>query len=108
MQNPAKHNTPPTGSQNNVCDDDGFTEHIRRRTVHYFVGGFKTSITENMVSQYVSQKGPKVTQVIVSRNHRFGTATVKLNVENDKNAGLLNDPYFWPQGLVCKPWVPPQ
>ena len=100
-----RDNTPPIESQNNVSDDDGFIEHIRRRTVHYFVGGFKPSITENMVSQYVSKKGPKVTQVIVFRNYRYGTATVKLNVENDKNAVLLEDPYFWAEGLICKPWV---
>ena len=41
-------------------DDDGFTMHIRRRTKHYFVGGFKSSLTETSVQHYIKRIDSKI------------------------------------------------
>ena len=88
-------------------DDDGFTQYIRRRTKHYFVGGFKSSLTEKSMLFYIKRTNPKikVTHIQIFRNYKYDTASVKLNVEDNEFAVVLDDPYFWPRGLRCKTWV---
>jgi hypothetical protein len=68
-------------------------------------GGFRNSITENKVFRYVNTRGPKITKVSVFKSNKYDAAVVRLNVEDDMNVALLDDPLFWPEGVVCRPWV---
>jgi len=89
-------------------DGDDFYQYVRKRTKRYFVSGFKPSITEAKISQYVTQRGLKVTKVAVNRKTRNYAVNVivQVNVEDDGNAdAMVNDSYFWPRGVTCKPWL---
>ncbi|MES9880149.1 MAG: hypothetical protein ABW185_04630 [Sedimenticola sp.] len=91
---------------NNVSEDDDFWQHVRKPPIRYYIGGFKPSITENKLYNYVTKRGPSVTTINIFRNRRNpGAVTIRLNVESDSQCRLIEDPYFWPDGIICKPWV---
>ena len=77
---------------------------VRKRTCRFFLGGFIPSITEGMIAQYVNQRGPRLTKVTIFR-YRTKPVVIRLNIENDANAQLVCEPFFLPEGVVCKPWV---
>lgn len=88
-------------------DEDDFSQFVRRRTRRFYIGGFLPTITEAMIANYVSKRGPKVTNVTIFRNKRYNRATIRLNVEDDEKANrLTNDSFFWPRGITCRPWLP--
>ena len=41
----------------------------------------------------------------IFRNKKFNSVVVRLNVEDNYDAERLDDPWFWPEGIVCKPWL---
>ena len=93
-------------SQNNreteftdVCD------YVRKRPKSFYVGGFKNSINENKIYRHVTNRGLKLTKVSVFRSKRVDAAVVRVNIEDDSNVSLIDDPLFWPKGVVCRPWV---
>lgn len=95
-------------SRNTQCtdNDEDFLQYVRRRTKRFYVGGFKPNITEAKLAKYVSDKGPTVTKVSIFRNKKFRSTVVRVNVEDNHMADLLvNDPYFWPEGIQCRPWL---
>lgn len=90
----------------NSDSDDEFSDHIRKRTKRFYVGGFLLTITEEKIAKYVSKRGPKVTKVVAFQNRRNRNATIRLNVEDDANAHLLTGHVqFWPRGVNCRPWL---
>ena len=52
-------------------------------------------------------RGPKVSMVTIFRKPRYGNSVViRVNIEDDENTCFItDDPCFWPQGVICKPWV---
>ncbi len=73
----------------------------------FIIGGFQPTITETKLANYIRRRGPKVTKVSISRKRRFGNVVIQVNVEDDENANAMtDDPYFWPRGVICRPWVP--
>jgi len=89
---------------NTGTDDLDLADFVRKRTRRYYVGGFKHSITEDKIAQYISRRGPKVTKVVIFRN-RNKPIVIRVNVEDDSNAQLLCTEYFWPNGVICRPWL---
>jgi hypothetical protein len=89
-------------------DDDGnFDQYIRRRTKRFYLGGFRSSITESKLANYITKRGPKVTKISIFRKRKFpSSVTIRVNVEDDENvSGMTDDPYFWPKGVICRPWL---
>ena len=86
-------------------DFSDFHEHVRKRPRSFYIGGFRNSIDENKIYRFVSTKGPKISKVSVFRSKKHDAAVVRLNVEDDANVSLLDDPLFCPNGVVCSPWV---
>ena len=84
--------------------DFDLSDFVRKRTRRFFVGGFKPGITEGNITSYVGCRGPKVTKVSRFR-YRDKPVIIRLNVKDDENVRFLDDPYFWPNGVVCRPWV---
>ena len=80
------------------------SDYIRKRPKRFYIGGFLPSITETKVAMYVSRRGPKVSQVSIFRN-KYKPTVIRLNVEDDENVTLLDDPEFWPDGVICRPWM---
>lgn len=88
-----------------VDDDEGeFRQFVRRRVKSFFIGGFKGTITEDKLSRYVSKRGPSVAKIYVVRNKIYDSAYIKLTVEDNEQAVWLENPYFWPEGVRCRPW----
>ncbi len=76
-----------------------------QRTKRYFVGGFKPSMSEAKLYRYVERRGVSVTTIRIFRQKRYRGIVIRLNVEANNNASLVEDPYFWPRGVTCRPWV---
>ncbi|MES9884837.1 MAG: hypothetical protein ABW185_28660 [Sedimenticola sp.] len=90
----------------NVDSDDDFSEYVCVPPKRYYIGGFKPSITENKLYNYVTKRGPKVSMIRIFRSKRnYGNVVIRLNVEADENCSLIEDAYFWPEHVVCRPWV---
>ena len=34
----------------------------------------------------------------------YDETVIRLNVVDNLNADLLPDRYFWPAGVICRPW----
>ena len=88
-----------------VEDISDFHEYVRKRPRSFYIGGFRKDIDENKTYRFVSTRGPKISQVSVLWSKKHDAAVVRLNVEDDANVSLLDEPLFWPNGVVCRPWV---
>ena len=75
-----------------------------KRPKRFYIGGFLPSTTETKVALYLSRRGPKVSQESIFRN-KYKPTVIRLNVEDDKNVTLLDDPEIWPDGVTCRPWM---
>lgn len=62
-----------------------------------------SSISETKIANFVNSKGPTVSEVSIFRNRNRKT-DIRLNVDGGK-AHLLDDPQFWSDGAVCRPWL---
>lgn len=83
-------------SADNQYDEFGlFNGHLIKPTKR-----FLPSITENKVATFLHGRGPKVTKVSIFRYEHKPTS-IRLNIEDNENAYILNDPYFWPESIVC-------
>ena len=88
-------------------EDENFQQHIKfkKRTKRFFLGGFNTSITEDVISKYVSRRGPVVKWVSIWKSKRDpDNVVIRLNIEDNANAQLLEGSGFWPRGVRCRQW----
>ncbi|MEW8546462.1 MAG: hypothetical protein AB2693_23335 [Candidatus Thiodiazotropha sp.] len=87
-------------------DDEGFVQFVKKRSQRYYLGGFKPSITRQRIEKYVNRRGPTVTWVrIWNSRRRPNNVIIRLNVEDNEYARLLESRTFWPRGVTCRPWV---
>lgn len=86
-------------------DDVDFTDFVRKRTKRFYVGGFKSSITQDKLIRFVESKGLVVTWVKIWNSKRNGRVTIRLNVEASENYFKITEPGFWPRGVKCRPWL---
>lgn len=87
-------------------DDNDFSQFIKKRAKRYYLGGFKPTITRQRIENFVSRKGPTVTWVRIWHSRRNpNNVVIRLNVEDNQFAQLLENPAFWPRGVVCRPWL---
>ena len=63
------------------------------------------SVTEAKVSGFVNKQGPSVNKVSVFKNRKYNSVVVRLTIEDDINASLVDEPPFGPRGVICKPWL---
>ncbi len=88
---------------NNEFDefDDDCSEHVNIPPKRYYIGGFKTSITEDKIYRYVTKRGPSVTMVRIFKSKRnYGTVTIRLNVESNDKCCLLENEASGPD-ILC-------
>lgn len=90
-------------------EDAEFDQYVKRRTRRFYLGGFRQSITEKKLAGYITRRGLKVTKISIFRNRGKyrNNVVIRVNVQDDDNANsMTDDPYFWPEGVVCRPWIP--
>ena len=69
-------------------------------------GDFKPGISMKLIEQYMRKCGPTVTWIHIWRSKRNANAVViRLNVEDNEYAELVESSTFWPRGVICRPWV---
>ena len=105
FQDGSSRNASPTRNANSGVN---LFEHVKRRkTKRYYVGGFLPSVTEAEIREFVTEKGPdlKVSKVTIFRNERYNSATIRLNLVDDGFTYVVQEKYFWPQFIACRPWV---
>lgn len=96
------------GYTNYDKEDADFDKYVRRRTRRFYLGGFRPNITEAKIAGYISRRGLKPTKISIFRNRgKFGKGVViRANIQEDDNAdSMTDDPYFWPEGVICRPWM---
>ncbi|MES9883124.1 MAG: hypothetical protein ABW185_19845, partial [Sedimenticola sp.] len=92
-------------SHGEVYDDNDLLAYVRKKPKRFYIGGFKPGITEDVIYRYVQKRGPTPTMVrIFPMRQRYGVV-IRLNVEDDESAHLLDTPQFWPRKIVCRPWL---
>ena len=87
----------------NDDNDDEFETHIRRRSHRFYVGGFKASVTEKKIMNYMARRGISVTWISIRRYEHQNRAVIRLNVDAREGSQLL-DEGFWPDGITCRRW----
>ena len=90
---------------NNNDDDDDFQQFVKKKAKRYYLGGFKPSISRQRIENYVNRRGPTVTWIrIWNSKRRPNNVIIRLNVEDNDRAKLLESATFWPRGVTCRPW----
>ena len=92
----------------NIDDDDDadFIQYVKKKPRRYYLGGFYPEVTEDVIEHYVSKRGPTVSFVRIwhsKRNRR--DVVIRLNIEDNGSADLVETPTFWPRGVRCRPWL---
>ncbi len=62
-------------------------------------------MTESKLYRYVQKRGVSVTMIRIFKQRRYNGIVIRLNVEADGNETLVEEPYFWPRGVTCRPWT---
>ncbi|MEW8548007.1 MAG: hypothetical protein AB2693_31265 [Candidatus Thiodiazotropha sp.] len=83
--------------------DDDFVQYVRRRPARYYVGGFKSSITEQKLVNYVLRRGITVSRINILRYEDQDRAVIQLSVDAEHGPRLL-ERGFWPPGVFSRPW----
>ena len=78
-----------------IDDDIELSEYVRKQTKRFFVGGFKSSITDDKLIKYVERRGLTVTWVNIWTD-KFGGLIIRLNIEVCKDYRRISEPGFWP------------
>lgn len=68
-----------------LIDDVDVSEHVRKRTKRFYVGGFKPSITQAKLIRYVENKGLSVTWVNIWISKRNGRVVIRLNALSENS-----------------------
>ena len=86
-------------------DDDDFVRFVKKRAKRYYLGGFMPTVTRQDIAKYVRKRGPTVTWISIWRSKRNrNNVIIRLNVEDNDRAELLESSSFWPLGVTCRPW----
>ena len=91
-------------NEQNESDGD-FIQHVRSKSLRCYVGGFKSSITENLLCNYVQCRGVFVSWLNIRRYPDQNRAVIQINVDGERGASLFEEG-FWPEGVQCRPWYP--
>ena len=62
-------------------DDDYFNESVAKQTKRFYIGGFKDSVKIPKLTNYVKNRGLKVTMIMVFRQRYGQSVVIRLNVE---------------------------
>ena len=83
--------------------DDDFIQYVRRRPDRYYVGGFKSTINEQKLTNYLSRRGVPVSRINIRRYENPDRAAIQLFVDPDYGS-YLQQRGFWPLGVYCRQW----
>ena len=87
------------------CNESHNAIYVRSKSMRCYVGGFKSSITENLLCNYVQRRGVFVSWLNIRRYPDQNRAVIQINVDGERGASLFEEG-FWPEGVQCRPWYP--
>ena len=88
-------------------NDDDFEQYVKKKAKRFYLGGFLISVTRQVIAKYVKKRarGIKVTRIRIWKSRRNpNSVVIRLNVEDNDQAKLLERRSFWPRGVTCRPW----
>ena len=86
-------------------NDADFAKYVKKKAKRYYLGGFVSSITWEKIARYVNRRGPSVSFIRIWHSRRNArNIVIRLNVEDNEFADLVESPTFWPRGVTCRPW----
>ena len=83
--------------------DGDFIQHVRSKSLRCYVGGFKSSITERILCNYVQRRGVFVSWLNIRRYPDQNRAVIQINLNGERGSHLFEEG-FWPEGVQCRPW----
>ena len=83
--------------------DDDFIQYIRRRPARYYVGGFKSTINEQKLSNYLLRRNINVSRINIRRYEDQDRAVIQLSIDPEYGS-FLQQRGFWPPGVYCRQW----
>ena len=84
-------------------NEDEFVTYIRRRTMSFYLGGFRLTVTENVIRKYAKRRGVPISWISIRRYDRQNRAVIRLNLESDKGHSLFAE-FFGPKGVPFRRW----
>jgi len=100
----SEHVAERSSPENTDVQSNFLADYVRKKTKRFYLGGFESSVTENVIAMYVMSRGPKVSKINIFGNNSR-PPVIRLNLEDDGNADMVTEFGFWPEGIVCRPWV---
>ena len=85
------------------CHDDDFIQYVRRKPVRYYIGGFKSTISEQKLANYLLRRGITVSRINIRRYEDQDRSVIQLNVDPEHGPSLQQRG-FWPPGVYCRQW----
>ena len=92
-----------TAASQSMDTDDDFIQYIRRRPARYYVGGFKSTINEQKLSNYLLRRSINVSRINIRRYEDQDRAVIQLSVDPEYGS-LLQQRGFWPPDVYCRQW----
>ena len=83
--------------------DDDFIQYVRRRPERYYIGGFKSTINEQKLTNYLLRRGVHVSRINIRRYENPDRAAIQLFVDPDYGP-YVQQRGFWPPGVYCRQW----
>ena len=83
--------------------DGDFIQRVPSKALRCYVGGFKSSITENLLCNYVQRRGVFVSWLNIRRYPDQSRAVIQINIDGERVFRLFEEG-FWPAGVQCRPW----
>ena len=92
-----------TTETQNIDPDDDFIQYVRRKPVRYYIGGFKSTISEQKLANYLLRRGITVSRINIRRYEDQDRSVIQLNVDPEHGPSLQQRG-FWPPGVYCRQW----
>ena len=84
----------------------GFTQRKKRKIKRLYVHGINKKLSsERDMRDFLERNNVKFTYLRYFEREWKRTASAQLNVVDSPDC-QADDPYFWPEGIYVRPWLP--
>jgi len=95
-----------TAEPNQAKSNSRFVGVVRKRAKFYMIGGIDLDSNEAGLHDFLVDTGITYKTAKFIHSNRTDCQVAQIVVDEDQ-AEILDDPYTWPDGMFCRPWVKP-
>ena len=85
-------------------DEEDFSQYVRKKVRRYHISGFKSNMTQYLITRYVERRNVTITWVTLFPIKNSNRITIRLNVEENSNTDNVTEDWFWPSNVTCRLW----